>query len=149
MVIRVAAQDVESAKRLVVRLVGLFGGECVSLRADGEVQLQPYEESNRALAQTLDAVEHWLEETGIGSADVWVDERPCRVDRPRWVYQVASAQVNGADSPAKGCGSPALEITGMLDVLPVYGTRAEAIDAVRQPRDKNTERRERWRSSWL
>ncbi len=80
MVIRVAAQDVESAKRLVVRLVGLFGGECVSLRADGEVQLQAHEESNRALAQTLDAVEYWLEETGgIGSADVWVDERPCRV----------------------------------------------------------------------
>jgi anti-sigma B factor antagonist len=25
-----------------------------------------------------------------------------------------------------------LEITGMLDVLPVYGTRAEAIDAVRR-----------------
>ena len=25
----------------------------------------------------------------------------------------------------------ALEITGMLDVMPVYGTRAEAIDAVR------------------
>src|SRR6266581_3133890 len=56
MVIRAAAQDVESAKRLVVRLVGLFGGECASLRADGEVQLQPHEESNRALAQTLDAV---------------------------------------------------------------------------------------------
>ncbi len=107
MVIRVAAQDVESAKGLVVRLVGLFGGECVSLRADGEVQLQPHQESNRALAQTLDAVEHWLEETGTGSADVWVDERPYRVDRPRWLYQVASAQVNGADSPAKGCGSPA------------------------------------------
>jgi hypothetical protein len=106
MVIRVAAQDVESAKRLVVGLVGLFGGECVSLRADGEVQLQPYEESNRALAQTLDAVEHWLEETRIGSADVWVDERPYRVDRPRWPYRVASAQVNGADSPAKDCSSP-------------------------------------------
>jgi anti-sigma B factor antagonist len=42
-----------------------------------------------------------------------------------------------------------LEITGMLDVLPVYGTRAEAIDAVRQPRDKNTERRERWRCYWF
>jgi hypothetical protein len=93
MVIRVAAQDVESAKRLVVGLVGLFGGECVSLRADGEVQLQPHEESNRALAQTLDVVEHWLEETRIGSADVWVDERLHTVDRPRWLYQVASAPV--------------------------------------------------------
>jgi anti-anti-sigma factor len=42
-----------------------------------------------------------------------------------------------------------LEITGMLDVLPVYGTHAEAVDAVKQPRGMNTERRERWRSSWL
>ena len=106
MVIRVAIRDVESAKRLVVGLVDLFGGECVSLRADGEVQLQPHEESNRALAQTLDAVEHWLEETRIGSADVWVDERPYRIDRPRSLYQVASAQVNGAESPAKACSSP-------------------------------------------
>jgi anti-anti-sigma factor len=50
--------------------------------------------------------------------------------------------------PADARVRRALEITGMLDVLPVYGTRAEAIDALRQPRDKNTERRERWRS-WL
>jgi len=106
MVIRVAVRDVESAKGLVVGLVDLFGGECVSLRADGEVQLQPDEESNRALAQTLDAVEHWLDETRIGSADVWVDERPYRIDRPRSLYRVASAQVNREDSPAKGCSLP-------------------------------------------
>jgi hypothetical protein len=87
-VIRVAAHDVESAKRLVVRLVSLFGGECVSLRADGEVTVQPREESKRALAQILDAVEHWLDETGLGSADVWVDERPYRVDRPRSLSRV-------------------------------------------------------------
>jgi anti-anti-sigma factor len=212
MVIRAAAEDVESAKRLVVRLVGLFGGERVSLRADGEVQLQLHEESNRALAQTLDAVEHWLEETGIASADVWVDERPCRVDRPRWLpsepevrvaglpgetavisllgeHDIATAgevrnaiacaleqgthpvvdlsetefidstiihvlfeskqlaQENGQrvslQLPADARVRRALEITGMLDLLPVYGTRAEAIDAVRQPRENNTERRER------
>jgi anti-anti-sigma factor len=51
--------------------------------------------------------------------------------------------------PADARVRRALEITGMLDVLPVYGARAEAIDAVRQPRDMNIERRERWRSSWL
>jgi hypothetical protein len=83
MVIRVAGQDVKSAKHLVVGVVSLFGGECVSLRADGEVQVRPHEESNRALAQTLDAVEHWLEETRIDSADVLVDERPYRVYRAR------------------------------------------------------------------
>jgi anti-anti-sigma factor len=49
--------------------------------------------------------------------------------------------------PADARVRRALEITGMLDVLPVYGTRAEAIEAVTQPRDNNTERRDRWRSS--
>jgi hypothetical protein len=83
MVIRVAAQEVELAKHLVVGLVGLFGGECVSLRADGEVQVRPHAESNRALVQTLDAVEHWLEETRTDSADVLVDERPYVVYRAR------------------------------------------------------------------
>jgi hypothetical protein len=138
MVIRVAVRDVESAKRLVVEFVGLFGGECVSLWANGEVQLQPHEDSNRALAQTLDAVEHWLDETRIGSADVWVDERPYRVDRPRSLHQVARS---------KHCLFTA--------------TRAEAaIDAVRQTPDRSSaagigsrtttvERRERWRGSWL
>ena len=52
-----------------------------------------------------------------------------------------------------------LEISG-LEALPVYGTRAEAIDAVRQTPDRNSaagigsrtttvERREKWRCSWL
>ena len=52
-----------------------------------------------------------------------------------------------------------LEISG-LEALPVYGARAEAIDAVRQTPDRSSvagigsrtttvERRERWRCSWL
>ena len=52
-----------------------------------------------------------------------------------------------------------LEISG-LEALPVYGTRAEAIDAVRQTPDRSSaagigsrtttvERREEWRCSWL
>ena len=83
MVIRVAAQDVGLAKQLVVGLVGLFGGECVSLRADGEVEVRPHAESNRAVVQTLRAVEHWLEETRTDSADVLIDERPYLVYRAR------------------------------------------------------------------
>jgi hypothetical protein len=82
MVIRVAAQGIESAKHLVVDLVGLFGGECVSLQADGEVEIQTRREPNGALSQTLNAVERWLEETGIGAADVWVDGRSYTIDRP-------------------------------------------------------------------
>jgi hypothetical protein len=81
MVIRVATNDVESAKLLVVDLVGLLGGECVSLQADGEVHLQLRGEVNGALVQTLEAVEHWLEQTGAASADVWVDERSYMVEQ--------------------------------------------------------------------
>jgi len=91
MVIRVAAPDAETAKHLVAGLVGLFGGECVSLRPNGEVQVRPREESNRALAQTMDAVDHWLEETSLGSADVVVDERPYRVFPPS-SFRAASAE---------------------------------------------------------
>jgi hypothetical protein len=71
--VRVATGDVESAKLLVVDLVCLFGGECVSLQADGEVQLHLRGEINGALVQTLKAVERWLEQTQTASADVSVD----------------------------------------------------------------------------
>ena len=75
MLVRVATKDVESAKLLVVDLVGLFGGEHVSLQADGEVHLQVRGEVNGALVQTLEAVERWLEQTRTASAQLSVDER--------------------------------------------------------------------------
>jgi hypothetical protein len=83
MVIRVATEDVESAKLLVAGLGGLFGDEEVSLRSDGEVHVELNGKSGqRAMAETFASVERWLEETGIGSTDVWVDERQYRMDRP-------------------------------------------------------------------
>ena len=81
MVIRVATNDVESAKLLIVDLVGLLGGESVSLQPDGEVQLQLRGEVNGALVHTLEAVEQWLERTGTASAEVSVDERSYRVEQ--------------------------------------------------------------------
>jgi hypothetical protein len=81
MVIRVATNDIESAKLLVVDLVGLLGGECVSLQANGDVELQLRGEVNGSLVHTLEAVEHWLEKTGVASAEVWVDERSYRVEQ--------------------------------------------------------------------
>jgi hypothetical protein len=81
MVIRIATRDLEGAKLLVVDLVGLLGGECVSLQADGEVQLQLRGEVNGALVQTLETVEQWLEQTGTASAEVWVDERSYMVEQ--------------------------------------------------------------------
>jgi hypothetical protein len=93
MLIRVAANDVDSAKLLVSGLVGLFGGEAVSLRADGEVHARLNGASGqRGLSRALASVEGWLEETGIGATDVWVDERQYRMERRRRLDQVAGAQ---------------------------------------------------------
>ena len=84
MVIRVGTRNVESAKLLVAGLVGLLGGEGVSLRSDGEVHVELNRQSGqRAMADTFASVERWLGETGIGSTDVWVDERRYRMERQR------------------------------------------------------------------
>jgi hypothetical protein len=82
MEVRVETKDVERAKLLVVDLVGLFGGEHVSLQPDGEVQLHLRGEVNGALAHTLKAVERWLEQTHTASAEVSVDERSYTVEHP-------------------------------------------------------------------
>jgi hypothetical protein len=81
MIIRVATKDVESAQRLVAGLSGHFGGEHVSLRSEGDVQVQLNGDSGqRAMAETFSSVERWLEETGIASTDVWVDGRQYRLE---------------------------------------------------------------------
>jgi hypothetical protein len=83
MVIRVTGKDAESAKLLVAGLVGLFGGEGVSLQSDGEVHVELNGRSGeQAVNQTLASVQRWLEQTGIGSTDVWVDERQYRMELP-------------------------------------------------------------------
>jgi hypothetical protein len=97
MVVRVATKDVESAKLLVVDLVGLFGGEHVSLRADGEVRLQLRGEVNGALVQTLEAVERWLEQTRSASAELCVDERSYTIEHPQPEHRSrSSARSNGS-----------------------------------------------------
>jgi hypothetical protein len=82
MAIRVTAQDAESAKRLVAELVRVFGGECVSLKASGEIEVHPAEESNGAVIHSLEAVERWLEATEIPSAEVSVNGRSYTVRQP-------------------------------------------------------------------
>ena len=78
----VATKDVESAELLIVDLVGLFGGERVSLQTDGTVQLQLGRDGNGALAHTLEAVERWLDQTGTTSAEVCIDDRSYTIERP-------------------------------------------------------------------
>src|SRR6187399_554112 len=80
--VRVATKDPQSASLLVVHLVGLFGGEQVSLYPDGEVQVR-LPELNGELVKTLTAIESWLEQSGIASAEVSVNERSFTVEHPQ------------------------------------------------------------------
>jgi hypothetical protein len=73
MVVRIAVQDIEAAKDLVQELVGLFGGASVSLKTDGEIQLE--HASDKAIVQVLDAVGRRLAESSVSTARVWVDKR--------------------------------------------------------------------------
>ena len=82
MEIRVVTRDIASARLLVVDLVGRFGGECISLQAEGEVQLRLRGENNGVLVHTLKAVERWLEQTQAASAEVFVDDRAYTVESP-------------------------------------------------------------------
>jgi hypothetical protein len=110
MVIRVATKDAESAKPLVVDLAWLFGGESVSLQPDGEVQVRLRGEANGDLVPTLKAVEHWLDETGTASAEVWVGERAYTVCAPVGLREFArpshrrssSRQVVTKTTPRRG-----------------------------------------------
>ena len=95
-VVRVATKEFESAKLLVVQLAGLFGGEQVSLQVDGEVQVQLHE-LNGELVKTLKAVECWLEQIGIASAEVSVNEHSYTVEHPeRAKTSTASSSSNGS-----------------------------------------------------
>ena len=82
--VRVATKDPQNASLLVVHLAGLFGGEQVSLQADGEVQVR-LPELNGELVKTLKAVECWLEQSGIASAEVSVNEHSYAVEHPERV----------------------------------------------------------------
>jgi len=87
MVIRVATKDVESGKLLIAGLVGLFGGQHVSLQSDGEVHVRLSGQSGqRAMAETFSSVERWLEEAGVDSTDVWVDDRQYRMELSQAAY---------------------------------------------------------------
>ena len=113
--VRVATKDPQSANLLVVHLAGLFGGEQVSLQADGEVQVQ-LPELNGELVQTLKAVESWLEHTGIASAEVSVNEHSYTVEHPeRATTSMASSRsnrparrvaVNDRDGSLEAVGQP-------------------------------------------
>jgi hypothetical protein len=94
--VRVATKDPQNASLLVVHLVGLFGGEQVSLQADGEVQVR-LPELNGELVTALKAVERWLEQSGSASAEVSVNEHSFTVEHPqRTERRRASSRSDGS-----------------------------------------------------
>jgi preprotein translocase subunit SecD len=95
-VVRVTTRDSENAKLLVAQLAGLFGGKQISLQADGEVQVQ-LPELDGELVKTLKAVERWLEQSGISSAEVSVNEHSYTVEHPERVK--ASTVFSGSNGP--------------------------------------------------
>jgi hypothetical protein len=92
MVIRVTAQGAEQAGLLVREFVHVFGGEHVSLDADGNVEVKPPGDVDRAIVDALDAVEHWLEAAELPSAQVWLDKHSYRVERERALAAVGSSR---------------------------------------------------------
>jgi hypothetical protein len=73
MVVRIALQDIQASKGLVHELIGLFGGPRISLKTNGEIQVE--HASDRAILQVLDAVGRQLEGSGVSTTRLWVDER--------------------------------------------------------------------------
>ena len=94
--VRVATKDPQNASLLVVELAGLFGGEQISLQADGEVQVR-LPELNGELVKTLQAVECWIGQCGIASAEVSVNEHSFTVEHPQRVEtRRASSRSDGS-----------------------------------------------------
>jgi len=60
----------------------VFGAERVSPWPDSrEVDVRVEGESDRAVLRVLDTVEGWLDQAGIGSAEMWLGEHAYRVAR--------------------------------------------------------------------
>jgi hypothetical protein len=73
--LRVDVPDAVGVHGLVRRLAVLFDRTSVSFdRARSEVRVRSEWES-RAVVQVIDAVEAWLDESGLGSSKLWLGDR--------------------------------------------------------------------------
>jgi hypothetical protein len=84
MEMRIVVGDRATASELAERLTVVFGGKRISHGADyTEVDVQVDRESDRSLIQVLEAVERWLDQARVGSAEMWLGDHSYRV--ARWV----------------------------------------------------------------
>jgi len=82
MEMRIVLGDTGSANALAEQLTAAFRGGRISLW-DGrpEVALQLEGDSDRLVLRALDTVERWLEQAGLGSAEMWLGENSYKVAR--------------------------------------------------------------------
>ena len=84
MEMRIVVADAASANALAQRLTVTFGTERISLVGERrEVDVLVEQESDPAIISVLDAVERWLEQSSVGSAEMWLGENSYKV--ARWV----------------------------------------------------------------
>jgi len=82
MEMRVVVQDAAAAGALADRLSVGFGASRVSLKRL-EVGVEVERASDPSVLHVLEAVEGWLDQAGVGSAELWLGRRSYTVDR--WV----------------------------------------------------------------
>ena len=84
MEMRIVVPETASASALAERLTLVVGAERISLLGDcQEVDVRVEEASDRAILHVLDAVDRWLEQASVGSAEMWLGDRSYRL--ARWV----------------------------------------------------------------
>jgi len=84
MEMRIVVPDRASATVLAERLTGAFGTERILLRREhGEVDVVIDREPDSAILRVLDAVERWLDQATVGSAEMWLGDRSYRL--AKWV----------------------------------------------------------------
>lgn len=84
MEMRIVVPDAASTSALAERLSFAFGADRISLLGDRrEVDVRVEGESDNAVVRVLETVERWLDQTNVGSAEMWLGEHSYRI--ARWV----------------------------------------------------------------
>lgn len=79
---RIVVPNTAGIGTLAEHLSAAFDIDRISLGGERrEVAIQVDRESDLAILHGLDAVEHWLEQTGAGLAEVWIGKYPYRITR--------------------------------------------------------------------
>ncbi len=88
MEMRIVVPEAALSGELAERLSVVFGSERISCGADrGEVAIRVERESDPAVLRVLDQVELWLDQTAVGSAQMWLGTHSYRI-APRPLVEV-------------------------------------------------------------